>query len=128
MEKTEMRAIWDLIRTFRPGDSRLTDRRLMQAWWDALSGYSAETVRQAVLSHFRSNNFFPDLCELRLPSEAEAPGRGSEDCAEHLRERFRWLRKARSEAGIPATAIEARARGMSTEEWFSAAERAGLSL
>lgn len=130
MEKTEMRAIWDMMAAVRPSDKRLTDKRLMQVWWDALSDYDAQTVRQAVAEHLRRSNYFPDLSELNLPPLAGKRLRDEPygDSVERLRERWYEQRKAREKAGLPASAFEAKERGMSAAEWFKAVDDAGLAL
>lgn len=129
MTKQEMRGIWELMGSYRPGDKRLTDKALMQAWWAALEPYEPEVVRQAVAEHFRHHRFWPDLDELALPQLGRAGqvAVGAEEMAT-LGKDWEQLRRRRAEAGIPETIGAAQGAGMSWQTWYAACEAAGLTL
>ncbi len=142
MTKEEIRGIWNLLGTYRPGDKRLKDKELMTAWWITFEPYGAEEVRQAVISHFRRKRFVPDIKEstdllpplpglgpdaTRPQRDIRAGGRAREE-TEALQARWLALRKRRRELGVPETVAQARDRGMSWREWWTALEKGGMEL
>ncbi len=147
MEISDIQEIWKHIKALHPNTPeekrpRLSGR-IAKVWVNELSGYSVEQVIKAVESHAGKCRYWPDLSEIK----AELPGRSvagatkpqprggadlrAKEAQDHLfarmkaeRDRLIPLRRA---AGLPATAEEAKAAGMTSGKWWNALETAGLN-
>ncbi len=142
MTREEMREIWDLLGAYRPGDKRLTDKKLMTAWWMTFEPYHAQDVRQAMVSYFREKRFFPDIKELTallppLPGQGPDATRPQRDVRaerrahkemDDLRSQWHALRKRRRELGVPETISEALAQGLPPRQWGELLDSRGLDF
>lgn len=125
MTKAEMNEAWRLIGTYRNGDPRLADQRLLSAWYRALALYRLDDVQIAITAHFKKSNFFPDVSEIirELPPIPEADKRRhtlptpseQRSMAELRAWQDQWHRELR-EMGLP-TLYEAVAAGKTPGEW-----------
>lgn len=132
MNIKEMNDIWRLIGTYRKGDKRLGNESLLKAWYAAMKIYNADDVRNAVIEHFRTSSFFPDVSEItsKLPcATAKERDRFSdriqticETSPELVRWHERWCRKL-SEKGIP-TLSDALEQGMTFAQWSKIVDEA----
>ena len=129
MTKQEMNSLWRLMGCYRKDDPRLRDKTLLLAWYLALAPYPLADVRQAVAEHFRTSNFWPDVCDLvkRCPPPPEEAREDSLPPSP-LAQRWGELRRRRQAQGLPATISQAREQGMAPETWWKALEDAGLNL
>lgn len=132
MNKNEMNEIWRLIGTFRRNDPKARDKELLAAWYEVLRVYSFSDVKRAVVEHFRTSGFWPDVSELtaRCPTygavTTERCGQRKKDTeAVHLllvEEYHQRLRKVLTDFGVP----DYDATGVSYVQWRKDAEAAGV--
>ena len=131
MTTQEMNEIWRLIGVYRQGDQRFQDKGLLKAWYAALRVYDVDAVKNAVVEHFRSSSFFPDVSEIvaRLPRKTERDRRGCDDADTTDQTSLNaWQREWHEELhtlGLP-TFHEAIAAGMSLARWRAMLSEAGV--
>lgn len=79
MTKNEMKQLWAILALYRPKDKRLKDKDLRELWYLTFEPYSFETVRNAVIVHFREKRFFPSIPEIttRCPTPQQNNGAGA---------------------------------------------------
>ena len=131
MTTQEMNEIWRLIGVYRQGDQRFQDKELLKAWYAALRVYDVDAVKNAVVEHFRSSSFFPDVSEIvaRLPRKTERDRRGCDDAgAADQTSLNAWQREWHEELhalGLP-TMREALESGMTLAQWNAKLSEAGV--
>ena len=120
MNAKEMNDIWRLIGTYRKGDKRLSDDSLLKAWYAAMRIYDANDVRNAVIEHFRTSSFFPDVSEItsKLPrtvvrERENLPNQGFTPVPDNWHEE--WYKRL-AEKGLP-TLADALEQGMTLTQW-----------
>lgn len=137
MTKQDVEKLFTLLEVLCPSAGKKSrDNAVLTAWALVLEPFDYEDVKAAAVIRARENRFFPDPAELvaylpKRPSSSvrTSPEEGAKSGeVERLRERWYEQRKAWEKAGLPATAFEAKERGMSAAEWFKAVDNAGLAL
>lgn len=97
MDSRDVDKIWALLGKCRLGDIHLQDKSLKVAWALVLEPYAYEDVKQAVVAHFRTSKFWPDIGEVTqylpdvpTPNELRKQARQ----AERLRKALRATQRA----------------------------------
>ena len=134
MNAQEMNEVWRVIGTYRQGDRRLRDEQLLKAWYAAMRVFTADDVKAAVIQHFRTSSFFPDVSEIvaRLPRRpknepvsCDAMSPTEQASMDRMR---RWQKGWHEELhalGLP-TLREAIAAGTSLTRWRAMLSEAGV--
>ena len=109
----EMDALWEMLGILRPKDARLRNETLKLVWSRALEPYAWSDVHEAVLTHFRTQKYFPDVADItgrcpqpREPEALEAmryrqPTAGERQRTAEMVRRWRSYRAALEAAGLP---------------------------
>lgn len=130
--------LFELFAFYRPKDPRLRDNALRAVWALTLAPYSVDDVREAVVSYFRTQKYWPDPTDIssRCP-QPETPktqslptptARYIDPAVESLRERWQELRRQRRAAGVPGTWEEAQKAGLTAATWYKLLEKNNLSM
>lgn len=139
----EVNKLFDLLKDLH-GKDKTRDKRTLAIWATFLEPWSYSQVRAAAVERARSNRYYPDPGELTAflpaldtPAGATKPQavRGTDARQKaaqdrlfsRMREECERLIPLRRAAGIPATAEEAMAVGMTSLEWWRTLEAAGLN-
>lgn len=140
---SEVNQLFDLLKELH-GKDKPRDERTIFIWATVLKPWNYKQVRAAVLERARSGNrYYPDPAEITEllpasseqssrtmgpvgPMEARAKAQQDRLFARMKAERDRLIPLRRA-AGLPATAEEAKAAGMTSVEWWNALETAGLN-
>ena len=101
--------LFELFAFYRPKDPRLRDNALRAVWALTLAPYSVDDVREAVVSYFRTQKYWPDPTDIssrcqqpETPKTQSLPtptARYIDPAVESLRERWQELRRQRRAAG-----------------------------
>lgn len=134
MTEAEMRSVWELLGKFRPGDARLRDKTLMEAWLLTFAPYDARAVKGAVAAHFRQKRFWPDIGEITallppldnvpvvVPGALKDAAKAGMDWRATFSRRWDAMMEAR---GYPLLE-EWLERGKPADEWWAARARCQL--
>ena len=137
MTREDTEKLFELLAFYRPKDPRLRDNALRAVWALTLAPYSVDDVREAVVSYFRTQKYWPDPTDIssRCPQPAQTPhqpppptGGYKDPVIEKLRVRWQELCCQRRAAGLPATWEEAKKAGLTTAAWMENLEERGLTL
>ena len=135
----EMDALWEMLGILRPKDARLRNETLKLVWSRALEPYAWSDVHEAVLTHFRTQKYFPDVADItgrcpqpREPEALEAmryrqPTAGERQRTAEMVCRWRSYRAALEAAGLPSLS-QAQANGMRCADWDALTQGAGICL
>ena len=130
--------LFRLLAFYRPNDPHLKDNALRAVWALTLAPYSVDDVREAVVSYFRTQKYWPDPTDIssRCP-QPETPktqslptptARYRDPAVEALRERWQELRRQRRAAGVPDTWEEAQKAGLTWAAWMNMLDERGFAL
>lgn len=130
--------LFRLLAFYRPNDPHLKDNALRAVWALTLAPYSVDDVREAVVSYFRTQKYWPDPTDIssRCP-QPETPktqslptptARYIDPAVESLRERWQDLRCQRRAAGVPDTWEETKKAGLPAAAWMDILDERGLAL
>ena len=115
MTREDTDKLFELFAFYRPKDPRLRDNALRAVWALTLAPYSVDDVREAVVSYFRTQKYWPDPTDIssrcpqpELPKTQNFPtpaptARYIDPAVEALRERWQELRRQCRAAGVPGT-------------------------
>lgn len=94
-----MNKLWALLGSCRRGDPAVRDKNLKAAWFLVLEPYEYQDVRSAVLTHFRSSKYFPDVGEItqHLPRVPPPPSKAQMDRADRNIEILRRIAAQRKD-------------------------------
>ena len=132
--------LFELFAFYRPKDPRLRDNALRAVWALTLAPYSVDDVREAVVSYFRTQKYWPDPTDIssrcpqpELPKTQNFPtpaptARYIDPAVEALRERWQELRRQCRAAGVPGTWEEAKKSGLTWAAWMEILDERGLGL
>ncbi len=130
--------LFRLLAFYRPNDPHLKDNALRAVWALTLAPYSVDDVREAVVSYFRTQKYWPDPTDIssRCP-QPETPktkslptptARYIDPAVESLRERWQELCRQCRAAGVPDTLGEAQKAGLTWAAWMEILDERGLGL
>ena len=130
--------LFELFAFYRPKDPRLRDNALRAVWALTLAPYSVDDVREAVVSYFRTQKYWPDPTDIssrcqqpETPKTQSLPtptARYIDHAVEALRERWQELRRQCRAAGVPGTWEEAKKSGLTWAAWMEILDERGLGL
>ena len=132
--------LFELFAFYRPKDPRLRDNALRAVWALTLAPYSVDDVREAVVSYFRTQKYWPDPTDIssrcpqpELPKTQNFPtpaptARYIDPAVEALRERWQELRRQCRAAWVPGTWEDAKKAGLTWEAWMDILDERGLAL
>lgn len=130
--------LFELFAFYRPKDPRLRDNALRAVWALTLAPYSVDDVREAVVSYFRTQKYWPDPTDIssrcqqpETPKTQSLPtptARYIDPAVESLRERWQELRRQCRAAGVPGTWEEAKKSGLTWAAWMEILDERGLGL
>lgn len=130
MTREDIENLWKLLEIFRPNDRRLKDKRLKSAWMAVLEPYKPEDVKTAVIEHFRTSSYWPDVsdismrCPQPLKRTSEYTPSSTEREAGNLLDRAARLWRS----SLIALGLGRPADGQTYTEWAEAVELAGLRI
>lgn len=126
--------LFGTLAIFRPKDPHLSSKKLRTAWHMALSPYERGDVREAVGAWFRQSKYWPEPAEIAalcppLPEKKQAAPPAEPEAQDVQKRLARWrtLAELRREAGVPATASEAKAAGLADGAWLDLLAERGLA-
>ena len=130
--------LFRLLAFYRPNDPHLKDNALRAVWALTLAPYSVDDVREAVVSYFRTQKYWPDPTDIsshcpqpERPKTQSLPtptARYIDPAVEALRERWQELRRQCRAAGVPGTWEDAKKAGLTWEAWMDILDERGLAL
>lgn len=130
--------LFELFAFYRPKDPRLRDNALRAVWALTLAPYSVDDVREAVVSYFRTQKYWPDPTDIssrcqqpETPKTQSLPtptARYIDPAVESLRERWQDLRRQCRATGVPGTWEEAKKSGLTWAAWMEILDERGLGL
>lgn len=94
MTINDMDNLWALLGTLRPGDPRLKNTALKEAWAMVLRPYPPGDVGRAVSAYFRENKFWPDVTDIatRCPAPQCAVDAKTRQAVEELKALYAQLK------------------------------------
>ena len=134
MRKDDVDRLFDLLAIYFPGDNRLKDKLLRNAWLLVLEPFEPDDVKQAISSHLRECRFFPRVQEVAvrchlpaLPPAAaeEIPQLGKRDQLHlaHVQAYQKAIQTVLWEKGLPPKPVDG-----DVAEWHRAVEAAGIDI
>ncbi len=132
MKKDDVDRLFDLLEIYFPGDARLRDKVLKNAWLLVLKPFEPEDVKQAIASHLRECRFFPRVQEVAL--KCHLPAAAPADDVEFQLDKWDKLHLDHLKAYREAISAALQERGLppmpnkGCGEWNQMIEAAGIDV
>lgn len=135
LERKDINGLFELLALYRGSDDpHLSQKGLRSAWLLVLKSYDRDDVREAIGAWFRKNTYWPRPQEIAalcppLPEKKQAAPLAKPEAQDVQKRLARWreLAQRRREAGVPATASEAKAAGLADGAWLALLAERGLA-